>query len=153
MAKQTTPAITFTPQAFELIRSHMDDEGRLNTPVRVSLECVRAMWVADARQRVAMDDITLPRGSDIGTITDMLAFAAEVRSEDSRISGWRMPPLSTAYLCDDGRVRTIGEMLEGISVDLMPHDDVDLDMLMSCFGCDWTNPLSPTSHPKGLLIG
>ena len=48
MAKQTTPTVTFTPQAFELIRSHMDNEGRLTTPVRVSLECVRAMRIADA---------------------------------------------------------------------------------------------------------
>ena len=151
MAKQTTPTVTFTPQAFELIRSHMDNEGRLTTPVRVSLECVRAMWIADAKQQVAMDDVTLARGSDTDTIADMLAFAAEVRSEDSRISGWRMPPLSTSYLCDDGRVRTIGEMLEGISVELMPHDDVDFDTLMTCCGCDWTHPLSPTMHPSGLL--
>jgi hypothetical protein len=81
----------------------------------------------------------------------MLAFAAEVRREDSRISGWRMPPLSTAYLCDDGRVRTIGEMLEGMSVELMPHDDVDFNLLMACFGCDWTHPLNPITNPSGLL--
>lgn len=152
MAKQTTPTITFTPQAFELLRSHMDGEGRLNMPVRVSLKCVRAMWVADANQQSSIDDVMLPKGSDVGTITDMLAFAAEVKSEDSRVSGWRMPPLSTAYLCDDGRIRTIGEMLEGISVDLMPHDEVDFDMLMTCFGCDWTHPLSPTMHPVGALV-
>jgi hypothetical protein len=43
MAKQTTPTVTFKSQAFELLRSHMDDEGRLTIPVRLSLECVRTM--------------------------------------------------------------------------------------------------------------
>ena len=84
-------------------------------------------------------------------ITDMLSWAAEVRGDDGYGKGWRMPPLSTAYLCDDGRLRAIGEMLEGISVDLVPHDEVDFDLLMMCFGCDWTHPLSPTMHPAGLL--
>jgi hypothetical protein len=64
---------------------------------------------------------------------------------------WRMPPLSTAYLCDDGRMRTVGQMLEGVSLELMPHDEVDFDTLMACFGCDWTHPLSPTMHPRGEL--
>lgn len=152
MAKHTTPTITFSPRAFELLRKHMDKDGRLKLPVRVSLECVRTVWVADAREHVRRDDVTLPKGSDIGTITDMLAFAAEIRGEDSRVKGWRMPPLSTAYLCDDGGVRTVGQMLEGISVELMPHDEVDFDMLMACFGCGWTHPLSPTMHPKGMIL-
>jgi hypothetical protein len=76
-------------------------------------------------------------------------LATEVRSEDSRIDGWRMPPLSTAYLCDDGRMRTVGQMLEGVSLEPMPHDEVDFDTLMACFGCDWAHPLSPTMHPCG----
>lgn len=151
MAKPTNTTITFTPQAFELLRAHMDGAGKLTLPVRVSLECVRATWVVDAESRVSGDGVTLPDGCDMSAITDMLSWAAEVRGDDGYGRGWRMPPLSTAYLCDDGRLRTIGEMLEGISVNLMPHDEVDFDLLMTCFGCDWTHPLSPTMHPSGLL--
>jgi hypothetical protein len=64
---------------------------------------------------------------------------------------WRMPPLSTAYLCDDGKMRTVGQMLEGISVELMPRDEVDFDLLLFSYGVDWTHPLVPTMRPRGLL--
>ncbi|MBR3159226.1 MAG: hypothetical protein IKF14_09015 [Atopobiaceae bacterium] len=139
MKMDKTPAILFTPQAFDLLRKHMNESGKLTIPVRISLDCLRAMWVADDKGHVGRGDVTLPKGCDLDTITDMLAWVAQVRSESSRICGWRMPPLNTAYLCDDGRVRTIGEMLEGISVEFMPRDDVDLDLLMTCFGCDSTH--------------
>lgn len=151
MKTQNAPAIMFTPQAFDLLRRHMDEGGRLTASVRLSLACVRATWMADARGHVGLDDVVLPKGCDIDAITEMLAWTAQVRCEDSRISGWRMPPLSTAYLCDDGKVRTIGQMLEGISIELMPHDEMDFEALLFCYGVDWTHPLVPTMQPYGFL--
>lgn len=103
----------------------MDDGDNLTISVRLSLDCVRSTWMADARVRVGLDDIVLPKGCDIDAITEMLSWTEQVRCEDSRISGWRMPPLSTAYLCDDGKVRTNGQMLEGISIEVLPHDEID----------------------------
>ena len=55
---------------------------------------------------------------------------------------WRMPPLSTIWLCDDGVKRTLGEMLEGVDDDCIPQDDTDLLMLLDCFGADWTKPIT-----------
>ena len=54
---------------------------------------------------------------------------------------WRMPPLSTVFLCDDGRYRTLGEMLDGVLEDDMPKSDQDLLMLLEARGCDWTSPI------------
>lgn len=60
-----------------------------------------------------------------------------------------MPPLSTAHLCDDGRMRTVGQMLEGISIELMPRDELNLHTLLFAFGVDWTHPLVPTMNKRG----
>ena len=151
MTKKTSLAITFTSKALEVLRTHMDVNGKLKRPVRVSLECVRATWVVNAKGYAGRDDVTLPKGCDMESIVDMITWAVEARSADKRSGAWRMPPLSTAYLCNDGRLRTLGGMLEGLPIDLMPHDEVDFDLLMACFGCDWTDPLSPNMHPHGLL--
>lgn len=152
MKTQNAPAVMSTPQAFDLLRRNMDEDGKLTTSVRLSLACVRATWMADAKGHVGLDDVVLSKGCDIDAITEMLAWDARVRCEDGRINGWRMPPLSTAYLCDDGKVRTVGQMLEGISIELMPNDEVDFEMLLFYFGVDWTHPLVPTMNVKGLLV-
>ena len=151
MAKRKSPTITYTTEAVKRINENTNGDGTLERDVRVAVECVRTVWVVDAKDRVGRDDVTLPKGYGMDAISDMLAFVVEVRCEESRRQGWRMPPLSTAYLCDDGRIRTVGQMLEGISIELMPHDEVDFETLMDCFGCDWTHPLSPLMHPHGLL--
>ena len=52
---------------------------------------------------------------------------------------WRMPPLSTVWLCDDGCERTLGEMIEGTG--FVPKDDKDVLMLLERYGCDWTSPI------------
>ena len=54
---------------------------------------------------------------------------------------WKMPPLSTAFLCDDGRRRTLGEMLEGVADEDLPKDDNDVLMVLEAYGCDWTHPI------------
>ena len=46
------------------------------------------------------------------------------------------PPLCSTYLCDDGRWRTLAQMLYGIDEDLRPRDEADFDMLLFSFGCD-----------------
>ena len=151
MAMQKTPAITFTAKAFERTRENMDARGKLERAVRVRVECVRAVWVVDAKDYVKRDDVTIPKGCDMDAIEKLIArFIRETR-EDARPGSWRMPPLSNAYLCDDGKMRTVGQMLEGISVELMPHDEVDYGLLLFSYGVDWTNPLVPTTHPAGLL--
>ena len=128
MAMHNTPTITSTSKAFECIRENMD-----------------------AKDYVNRDDVTLPKGYDMDAIEKLIArFIRETR-EDARPSSWRMPPLSTAYLCDDGKMRTVGQMLEGISVELMPHDEVDFDLLLFSYGVDWTHHLVPTMRSRGLL--
>ena len=52
---------------------------------------------------------------------------------------WRMPPLSTVWLCDDGCQRTLGEMIEGTG--FVPKDDQEVLMLLERHGCDWTAPI------------
>lgn len=52
---------------------------------------------------------------------------------------WRMPPLSTVWLCDDGCSRSLGEMIEGTG--FVPKDDQDVLMLLEQHGCDWTSPI------------
>lgn len=151
MAMHNTPTITFTAKAFERIRENMDTKGKLERAVRVRVECVRTVWVVDAKDYVNRDDVTLPKVYDMDAIEKLIArFIRETR-EDSRPGSWRMPPLSTAYLCDDGKMRTVGQMLEGISVELMPHDEVDFDLLLFSYGVDWTHPLVPLMRPYGLL--
>ena len=151
MAMKKTPAITFTAKAFERIRENMDATGKLERAVRVRVECVRTVWVVDAKDYVKRDDMTLPKGYDMDAIEKLISRFIREAHEDARPGSWRMPPLSTAYLCDDGKMRTVGQMLEGISVELMPHDEVDFDLLLFSYGVDWTNPLVPTMHPAGLL--
>lgn len=68
---------------------------------------------------------------------------------------WRMPPLSTIYLCDDGVHRTIGEMLEGIEEDLIPKNDEDFLFMLDMFGADWTGPcitFSPSQREEALQV-
>ena len=149
--KKKGAQVAISPEAFDLLYENMGEEGHLEKDLRVSLTCVRGTWIVDAEERAGGDGMTLPAGYDMRAISSLVRrFVRETRSDDHAM-GWRMPPLSTAYLCDDGRMRTVGQMLEGVSVDLMPRDEVDFDTLMVCFGCDWTHPLSPTMHPRGAL--
>ena len=136
------------------LRTHPREHGRhgkTGEAVRVRVECVRTVWVVDAKDYVKRDDMTLPKGYDMDAIEKLISRFIREAHEDARPGSWRMPPLSTAYLCDDGKMRTVGQMLEGISVELMPHDEVDFDLLLFSYGVDWTNPLVPTTHPAGLL--
>lgn len=145
------PTITFTGKAFGRIHENMDSAGILERRVRVRVECVRTVWVVDAKPYTKPDDLTLPKGYDMDAIEELVArFIRETHTDDHAL-GWRMPPLSTAYLCDDGKMRTIGQMLEGISIELMPHDEVDFDLLLFSYGVDWTHPLVPLMRPHGLL--
>lgn len=151
MKRDKTPTITFTAKAFERIRKNMDDKGKLERTVRVRVECVRAVWVVDAKDYVKRDDVTLPKGYDMEAIEKHIARFIRETHKDAVPGSWRMPPLSTAFLCDDGRTRTVGQMLEGISIELMPHDEIDFDMLLFSYGVDYTNPVVASMRPHGLL--
>lgn len=142
---------TFAPGAFDLLLKNTDDKGIVTRDLRVSLSCVRGVWVVDVEGRATRDHLTIPAGYDMDAITSLVErFVRETHGDDHG-TGWRMPPLSTAYLCDDGRMRTIGQMLEGISIELMPHDELDFHTLLFAFGVDWTHPLVATMRTHGLL--
>lgn len=54
---------------------------------------------------------------------------------------WRMPPLSTVFLCDDCKRRTLGEMLDGVADEDLPKNDEDVLMVLERYGADWTSPI------------
>ena len=54
---------------------------------------------------------------------------------------WRMPPLSTAFLCDDTVFRTLGEMIAGCGDGFVPKSDEDVLMVLDRYGADWTSPV------------
>lgn len=54
---------------------------------------------------------------------------------------WRMPPLSTVWVCDDSVQRTLGEMIAGMEDGFVPKNDEDVLMVLERFGCDWTSPI------------
>ena len=75
----------------------MDATGKLERAVRARVECVRTVWVVDAKNYVKRDDVTLPKGYDMDAIEKLMArFIRETR-EDARPSSWRMPPHSRAH--------------------------------------------------------
>lgn len=152
MSEHEAPLITFTPRALERIHQNMGGNGRMLRKVRVSLECVRGVWIVDAKPSTERNELVLYYFYGMREICDLVSLYATKRAKEQRNKGaWRMPPLSTAYRCDDGRTRTVGQMLEGISVEMMPKDEVDFDALLVAYGCDWTHPLVPTMHPCGML--
>jgi len=46
---------------------------------------------------------------------------------------FHLPPSDTAYFCD-GKVMTLGDILEGIDLDCIPRTEEDLDLLLFCMG-------------------
>lgn len=54
---------------------------------------------------------------------------------------WRMPPLSTVFLCDDCKRRTLGEMLDGIADESLPKNDEDILMVLERYGADRSSPI------------
>lgn len=54
---------------------------------------------------------------------------------------WRMPPLSTVWVCDDSVQRTLGEMIAGLEDGFIPKNDEDVLMVLKRYGCDWSSPL------------
>lgn len=57
---------------------------------------------------------------------------------------WRLPPLDTMYLCDDGYYRSLGDLLEELDELEIPTNDEDLLFFLSLYGIDWTRPVSPS---------
>ena len=84
MAMKKTPAITFTAKAFERIRENMDATGKLERAVRVRVECVRTVWVVDAKDYVKRDDMTLPKGYDMDAIEKLISRFIREAHEDAR---------------------------------------------------------------------
>lgn len=58
---------------------------------------------------------------------------------------WRMPPLSTIWLCDDGCERTLGEMIAGLGDGAIPKCDEDVIEVLDRYGADWTSPVITSS--------
>lgn len=65
---------------------------------------------------------------------------ATITSKPYPAQSWRMPPLSTAFLCDDAVQRTLGEMIAGYGDDFVPKSDEDVLMVLEHYGADWTSP-------------
>ena len=127
--------IRVTPAARAAIAKAMGPTRRLARPVLLSV-ARGGEWTVDvASPRPGAVHVTVPSGYDWWEVGELLrAFAREV-GQGSR-GGWSMPPLCSTYLCDDGRWRTLAQMLYGIDEDLRPRDGADLDMLLFSFGCD-----------------
>ena len=51
-------------------------------------------------------------------------------------SKWVEPEKDARFLCDDGVVRTWGELVKDMDADVYPQDERDYDLLMFCFGAE-----------------
>ncbi len=49
---------------------------------------------------------------------------------------WKEPAMDTRYLCDDGVVRTWGELVGGLEADVYPSRQIDYEDLMWAFGAE-----------------
>lgn len=49
---------------------------------------------------------------------------------------WEVPGDDTRYMCDDGKVRTWGEMTADLEPDVYPSCKYDFNTLMFCFGAE-----------------
>ena len=52
---------------------------------------------------------------------------------------WELPDRETAYYLEEGSTMTLGEMLEGVTADLIPTDQSMLDDLLTAYGA-WESP-------------
>lgn len=144
-----TPLVTISPDAFEEIYAAMGDGGMLLRDVDATLRSERGVWIIDVGW-CGFDamELTLDAGSNMGSIVRAVSEIAYGKMCENRQSGYRMPPLSTRYLCDDGEVRTLGQMLEGYPPGLMPSDEEELEFLLGVYGCDFAHRdwrLTPSS--------
>ena len=139
------PLVTISPRAFEEIRAAMGDDGMLLRDVGAVLRNERGVWIIDIGWW-GPDEVrlTLDAGGTMCAIERAAKRLALKRMREKRQSGWRMPPLHTSYLCDDGKVRTLGQMLEGYPPGLMPSDEDELEFLLGVYGCDWKHRPAPT---------
>lgn len=49
---------------------------------------------------------------------------------------WKEPAKDARFLCDDGVVRTWGELVENIEEDVYPCCQGDYDTLLWCYGAE-----------------
>lgn len=49
---------------------------------------------------------------------------------------WEIPDDDARYLCDDGKVRTWGEMTADLEPDVYPTCEYDFDMMLFCFDAE-----------------
>ena len=49
-------------------------------------------------------------------------------------NSWSAPGDDARFMCDDGVVRTWGEMTRDLEADVYPDSEEDYDTLMFCFG-------------------
>lgn len=68
---------------------------------------------------------------------------------------WEVPGDDTRYMCDDGKVRTWGEMTADLEPDVYPSCKYDFNTLMFCFGAEpipaWGG--SPDGDWRGFWAG